>query len=140
MTSTLTLTVVSQEKKLLEKQVESVTAMSSQGEITILPFHIPLFTKVVTSVLRYETNGEEDTFVISDGFLTVSPDNEVIVMVDSATHVREISLEKAQQAVEDAKKTMLESKDNHELILAEASLKKAMLEIRVASKSKKQQF
>lgn len=130
----LKLTVVSQERKLLETEVESVTATTTQGEITVLARHIPLFTQLETGVLRYTANNTEYSIVASDGFLTVNPNNEVIVMVDTATLARDISVKQAEAAVAAAKETMKISEDRRELILAEASLKRAMLEIKVAQK------
>jgi F-type H+-transporting ATPase subunit epsilon len=130
----LKLTVVSQEKKLLETQVESVSAITTQGEITILPDHIPLFTQLQTGELRYTEAQKEYSIIASDGFLTINPNNEVIVMVDTATLARDISIKKAQEAIAAAKETMKLSEDRRELVLAEASLKRAMLEVKVAQK------
>lgn len=130
----LKLTVVSQERKLLETEAESVTAVTTQGEITVLARHIPLFTQLETGILRYTIGTTEHSIVASDGFLTVNPNNEVVVMVDSATLARDISVQKAEEAVAAAKETMKISEDRRELILAEASLKRAMLEIKVAQK------
>ena len=130
----LKLTVVSQEKKLLETEVESVSAMTTQGEITILARHIPLFTQLQTGELRYLEGEKEHSIIVSDGFLTMNPNNEVIVMVDTATLARDISVKQAEAAIEAAKETMKISEDRRELIMAEASLKRAMLEIKVAQK------
>ncbi|MCB9800699.1 MAG: ATP synthase F1 subunit epsilon [Pseudomonadales bacterium] len=130
----LKLTVVSQEKKLLETEVESVSAVTTQGEITVLARHIPLFTQLQTGELRYLEGDKEHSIVVSEGFLTVNPNNEVIVMVDTATLARDISVKQAEEAIAAAKETMKISEDRRELILAEASLKRAMLEIKVAQK------
>lgn len=130
----LKLTVVSQEKKLIETETESVSAVTTQGEITILARHIPLFTQLTTGELKYTTEKTEHSIIVSDGFLTVNPNNEVIVMVDSATLARDISVQKAEEAIQAAKETMKVSEDRRELIMAEASLKRAMLEIKVAQK------
>lgn len=132
------LTVVSQEKQLLKTKVEQITAPTVEGEITILPDHIGLFSKLQTGILSFLEEGKEQSIVISDGFITVSPDSTVTVMVDTATDERDISIEKAEQAVRDAKETIQASpEDRRELLMAEASLKRALLEIRVAQKSKK---
>ncbi|MBU0974814.1 ATP synthase F1 subunit epsilon [Patescibacteria group bacterium] len=133
----ITLTVVSQEKQLLQTKVDQITAPTVEGEITILPNHIALFSKLKTGELRYLEEAEEHSLVISNGFITVSPKSEVTVIVDSATLDRNISVSKAEQAVRDAKETMTKTSDQRELLLAEASLKRAMLEIRIAQKSKK---
>jgi F-type H+-transporting ATPase subunit epsilon len=132
------LTVVSQEKQLLKTQVEQITAPTMTGEITILPEHIGLFSKLQTGELRYLINGKEESMVISDGFITVTPDSTVTVMVDTATFARDISIQKAEEAVKNAREAIKSSPENRrELLMAEASLKKALLEVRIAQKSKK---
>lgn len=132
------LTVVSQERQLLKTEVAQITAPTVEGEITVLPDHIGLFSKLETGELRFLINGTEETIIISEGFITVSPDSTVTVMVDTATHARDISIEKAQEAVKAAKEMIQSSpEDRRELLMAEASLKRALLEIRVAQKSKK---
>lgn len=129
---TLRLIVVSQERQLLNEVVDSVSAPSSEGEITILPGHLPLFTQLQLGILTYRQGGEAQDIVVSRGFLDVSPDNEITVMVDTATHAREISMQKAEKAVNAAEETMkTASRDQREFILAEASLRQAMLEMKV---------
>lgn len=131
------LTVVSQEEQLLQTQVDQISAPTVEGEITILPKHIALFSKLKTGELRYLEGSNEQSLVVSDGFITVSPESEVTVMVDSATLARDISETKAKEAIEAAKATITSTSDRRELLMAEASLKRAMLEIRIAQKSKK---
>jgi F-type H+-transporting ATPase subunit epsilon len=131
------LRIVSQEKELLSVEVESVSAPTSEGEITILYKHIPLFSKLNTGQLIYRVGKEENIVVVSEGFLNISPTSEVTVMVDSGVLARDISLEKAEKAIKDAHETMEKTQDQRELIMAEASLRQAMIEIRVAQKTKK---
>lgn len=131
------LTVVSQERQLLTAEVNSVTAPGSQGELTILPHHIPVFTQLQAGVLTFRQGKEDNQIVISKGFLDVAPNNEVTVMVDMAVHARDISLEKAEHAIQAAQETMTTTQDRRELLLAEASLKQALLEAKVARSTKK---
>jgi len=133
--SKLQLTVVSQERQLLQEQVDSVTAPASDGEVTILPEHISLVTTLDQGELIYRSNGTESSIVVSNGFLTVGSNNQVIVMVDSAVHAREISLKKSQEAIEAAKSAITISRNRQELLMAEAALRLALLEVRVAERS-----
>lgn len=137
MTKKITLTIVSQEKQLLKTQVDQVSAPTKLGEVTILPNHIPLFGKLVAGELVYKLNQEDHSFFVSDGFLSVSPDSEVTIIADAASFARDISVQKAQEAIEQAQAILVKSQDQRELLMAEASLKRAMLEIRIAQKSKR---
>ena len=134
---TFPLHIVSQERKLVSVEVESVSIPTSEGEITILADHIPLFTKVKTGELVYRQGSEIVSVVVSNGFMNVSPEGEVKVMVDSGVLDRNISLEKAQTAIKAAQETMEKTQDQRELMMAEASLRQAMMEVKVAQKTKK---
>jgi len=79
----LKLQIVSQEKELLSTDAEAVSAQAVQGMITILPGHIPLFTRIKEGELLYMKNEVWKSIAVSDGFLTVSPSDEVTIMVDS---------------------------------------------------------
>lgn len=134
---TFNLQVVSQEKELLNTEVEAVSAPTVDGEITILTDHIPLITQLTVGELQYKQNNRWESVAVAKGFLSMSPDNQLTVMVDSATHARDISLQKAEEAVKRAKETLKSSSDREELIRAEASLRLALIEVQVAQKSRK---
>jgi F-type H+-transporting ATPase subunit epsilon len=131
------LQVVSQERELISQEVESLTVPTQVGEVTILPDHAPLFSKVMAGVMMYRTAGEERFFVVSNGFLDVSDANKVTVLVDSAVADREISEKRAQAAIQAANETMSKTVDQRELLMAEASLRQAMLELKIAQKTRR---
>lgn len=133
----LTLKIISQERKLLEEVVDKVSLPSLEGEITILPHHAALLSELESGYLRFTQNGEEQGVVVSQGFVDVHPSGVVTVLVDSAVQARDISEEKVRQAIEAAQKTMSQSEDQRELMMAEASLRLAMLELKVAQRTKK---
>lgn len=132
----LHITIISQERQLETVDAEQITVVTVDGEITILPGHIPLFARLQTGELRYKMGDSVTSFVVSKGFIDVAPDNTVTVLVDTAVAAREISLEKAEAAIKAAQETMANSEDQQELIMAEASLRLALLEIKVAQKTK----
>lgn len=133
----LHLKVVSQEKALLDTSADSVTAVTTEGTITILPGHIPLFTKLDTGELTFRNERTEHAIVVSKGFLTIAPNNEITVMADTAVDEREISMQKAELAMKQAQETLKVSVDQRERIMAEASLRRALLEIKVAQRTKR---
>ncbi len=134
--SKLRLEIVSQEKKLLDLQVDEVTAPASSGEITILADHIPLFTKLNPGEIRYRLNGKEYLVLVAQGFLNVDSDGHVTVIVDSAFEARELSLKKAQTAINEAKASLKTAKSKTELIKAEAALRFALLQEKIAQKTR----
>lgn len=131
------LTIVTQDKELVSTEIDSITAPTEEGEVTILPNHVPLFSKLKPGELIYRNGADTNSMVISKGFIDKGPDNKLMVIVDSAVHAREISLEKAQAAVKAAQESMSQNINQHEMMMAEASLRQALLEIKVAQKTKR---
>lgn len=134
---TLLLKVITQESQLLEQEVDSVTLPTVEGQITVLPHHIPLFTKIQTGEMTFRVGHEEQSVVVSDGFIDVSPQNTVTVMVDTAIRSADIDLLKAEEAKRRAEETMAQKLDERDFVLAEASLRKALMEIQAFNKRKK---
>lgn len=132
----LQITIISQEQQRPPVEADKISVMTTDGEITVLPGHIPLFSRLETGELRYTNQDQETSFAVSKGFIDVGPDNTVTVLVDTAVAAREISLEKAEAAVRAAQETMATSEDQQELLLAEASLRLALLEVKMAQKTK----
>lgn len=134
---TLALHVVSQEKELLSQEVDSLTIPTAAGVITVLPGHIPLFSRVKLGVMTYRLGKTENFLIVSDGFLDVTTDYKIMVMVDNGTLDRDISEQKAEAAVKAAHETMTKTVDQRELLMAEASLRLAMLELQMAQRTRK---
>lgn len=133
----LTLKIITQEKQLLTEEVESVSVPSVTGELTILPGHVPLFTKIQTGDVVYRLKNQEHSVVVADGFMDVGPNNKVTLMVDTAVRSSEIDVLKAEQAKQRAEEMMKEKLDQRDFMMAEASLRKAMMEIQTFNKRKK---
>jgi F-type H+-transporting ATPase subunit epsilon len=136
-TKKLQLVVVSQNQQLLDQAVDSITVPALEGEMTILPHHIPLFTPLTAGEVVYRTGPQTASLVVSKGFLDIGPEGSVTIMVDAAVHDRDISMQKAEEAVRNAQQTLIQSKDAAELLRAEAELRRALLEIKVAQKTKR---
>lgn len=77
--ATLTVSVISPERKLFEGEVESVVAPAHDGEVGILPNHAPLMTLLGEGTLRLG----ERRFRVKGGFLQVV-NNAVRVLTEEA--------------------------------------------------------
>jgi F-type H+-transporting ATPase subunit epsilon len=131
----LHLTIVTQEKELMSQDVDSITAMTTSGEVTILPEHIPLMTKLQDSELIFRRDGKENGIAVYGGFLNVEPENKVVVLADTAMRSEEISEAKAEEARKRAEATMQQEKLNAtEMAIAEGELRKAILQLKIARK------
>lgn len=132
-----TLEVVTQEKSVLTETVDSVTVPTEAGEITVLADHIPLFTRLLPGQLTYRKHGQETLYAVTGGFLDVSPTNVVTVLADSALRSDEINVQKAEAAIENAKKALAESDDIKDTLRIEMELRNAVIQANVARKGKR---
>lgn len=133
----LKIKIVSQQRELAAEQADQLIAQTADGQVTILPGHLPLFSRLTPGELIYRQDGQDHAFAVSGGFIDVGLKNTVMVMVDVATDARDISVQKAEQAIQAAQQTLAKSRDQRELMMAEASLRQALLEVKIAQKSKK---
>ncbi len=134
----LHLTIVTQEKELLTEEVDSITAMTTSGEVTILPGHVPLMTKLSDTEFVYRSKGQAKSLAVTGGFMNVEPGNKVIVLADAAIRSEDIDEAKAQEARKKAyEATQNEKLSGTEMRIAEGELRKAILELKVASKRRK---
>lgn len=137
-TKTLHLIILTQEKQLLDTEITSLTVDTVQGQITVLPGHIPLFSKLSAGELWFRTESKtiasEHTFSVAGGFLDVSPDGTITVLADHAIRADDISVAKAEEAKRQAEEVMAAKTSQRDFQIAEASLKQALNDLRVARK------
>lgn len=137
MSNKLKLTIVSQEEKILDQEVDSITLPTANGLITILKDHQSLISKLAFGELSYQVDGEKHEMLLTQGFVNKKPDNQVLVVVDSAFSSRELNDEKIKAAVAKAKEAYKITKDKRELLMIETSLKQLFWELQLANKKKR---
>ena len=93
--------VVTPEETALDQKAESVVLPLYDGEIGILPNHIPLVAQLVDdAMVRVEREGEDDLRIAVDGgFLSVT-EQGVTVLAESAEFDSEIDEAAAQRDAE----------------------------------------
>ncbi|HKY73741.1 MAG TPA: ATP synthase F1 subunit epsilon [Patescibacteria group bacterium] len=134
MAKKLKLIIVTQERELLNVEIDQVTVPTSSGQVTILPDHSPLFTQLQTGELIYKAEGKPSSVVVSSGFMDVAPNNVVTILSDTATLESDITIAKAEEAKRKAEESMAQKQDRRSFIVAEASLRKALVELKIARK------
>ena len=95
----LTLEIVTPEAKVYSDTIDSVVIPTVEGEIGILPGHIPLLTQVASGELRVQKGNETLFLAVSGGFAQVD-DLHVRVLAENAISEEKID----ESAVENAMK------------------------------------
>ena len=68
---TITLEIVTPEARVFSDSVEYVVIPTVEGEIGILPGHIPLLTQVADGELRIQRGGKTESLVVGSGFAQI---------------------------------------------------------------------
>ena len=107
MSEQLNLEVVTPHRTVLVEDVESVTLPGIEGELGILPEHIPLLTTLDTGIMSYKSSsGKTQAIAVHWGYAQVEG-NSVRVLAELAETADEIDIERAKDAEKKAKDILI---------------------------------
>ncbi len=132
----LKLKIITPRKVVLEEEVASVSAPTIDGEITVLTHHINLFTRLTEGVVRIKTEKKEDYLAVGGGYLQTNGEN-VNLLVSRAYHQSEIDERLTNQAIEDAKKILRESKDEVQRAEAMTAIRRSIVDMKLIKRRKR---
>lgn len=125
--------LITPEKIAYEAEVDSVTLPTADGEITILPGHIPLVSQLGNGELMIKSVGKEHSFAVAGGFVSVA-EGAIRVLAESADHADEIDLQRSEEARERAEKLRDQAQGEMEIAEASVALERALAQIKVAQR------
>ncbi|MEK7545689.1 MAG: ATP synthase F1 subunit epsilon [Patescibacteria group bacterium] len=115
------------ERVAVRAKIRQVSIPTTEGEITVLPDHLPLVAPIRAGELRLvDEKGEEMLLAVSGGFVTVHPpvkdagashgasDNRVAVLADTADRADELDFKAIEEAVKRAEQVLAEKHDDEE--------------------------
>ncbi|HCC22193.1 ATP synthase F1 subunit epsilon [Candidatus Uhrbacteria bacterium RIFOXYC2_FULL_47_19] len=108
------------ERVVEDRPAESVTLPTQEGEITVLPGHIPLVATLKSGMITLRHGTEETFLAVSGGFVEIRPDGRVIILADTADRAEELDLEKVEEARERARLALEEKRGLDEVSSAAA--------------------
>ncbi|WP_058300311.1 F0F1 ATP synthase subunit epsilon [Gorillibacterium timonense] len=130
--STFRLEIVTPERKVFDHDVNMIVVEGVEGQLGILPNHIPLLTPLKISPVRIKTDGrEEEVVALGGGFMEVRKD-KVVILAETAELPTDIDLSRAEEAKRRAESRLLHQ-DEYDAVRAELALKRAVNRINVAS-------
>ena len=100
----LTLEIVTPEGRVYSDTVDTVVLPTVQGEIGILPGHLPLLTQIEDGELRVQKGNSTESLACGRGFVEIAGD-KVSVLAEQAINVAAIdenAVENACRRAEDA--------------------------------------
>jgi len=127
---TLTVSVVTPDGPVLEDTYDMVSCVAENGELGILPGHIPLVAPLTISAIRLKREDSTEQIAVNGGFLEVRPD-KVTILAQSAEKPADIDVERAKEAKARAEQRLQSEEDHIDFKRAELALKKAMNRLKV---------
>ncbi|HET7537119.1 MAG TPA: ATP synthase F1 subunit epsilon [Candidatus Didemnitutus sp.] len=106
----LTLEIVTPEAKVYSDTIDSVVIPTVEGEIGVLPGHIPLLTQVAHGELRIAKGSSSQLLAVSGGFAQIDGD-VVRVLAEFAIDEAKIDENAVEAAMKRAEAELKEAKD-----------------------------
>ena len=125
----LTLDVVTPNGVTFSDTVDSVSVEGIDGEIGILPDHIPLFTALKISIVTFKKDNTTDYIAVMGGFLDVV-NNKVTILSRSAEVASNIDVLRVKQDKEKAERDLMEKSGDDRFESAQREVVKSHARLR----------
>jgi len=130
MANTIKLEIVTPEAKIFSDDVDMVTLTGTEGEMGILPQHMPLMTELVAGEIVAQKGRETIYLAVGDGFVQVTGDR-VAVLTEMAINAENIDAAKAEEALRRAEARLAEKITGEEAARVQAALVHATTQLKV---------
>jgi F-type H+-transporting ATPase subunit epsilon len=130
MAETLNLEVVTPDGKAYSEDVEMVTLTGVQGEMGILPQHIPLMTRLVPGEMILRQRGRDLFVAVGEGLVQVTG-ARVSILTDMAVAADKIDETAAEDARRRAQARLREKLSDEEVATTNAALARSLALLRV---------
>ena len=128
--ATIKLEIVTPETKTFSEDVDMVTLTGVEGEMGILPQHMPLMTQLVAGEIIARKGAETIFLAVGDGFVQVTGER-VAVLTDMAIKADDIDEAKAEEARQRAEARLAEKITGEEMASASAALAHSLAQLKV---------
>ena len=131
MTGTLTFTIVTPDAVVYSRDVQMVTLPAIQGQIGVLPGHIPLLTQIVPGeVIVREGDGQETFLAVGEGLVEVTG-TRVAIVTDMAVAADSIDEAKAEEARQRAAARLRDKLEDEEVAAVNGALARSLAQLHV---------
>src|SRR5690349_3883655 len=136
MAATIKLEIVTPEAKTFSDDVDMVTLNGGEGEMGILPQHMPLMTQLVAGEIIAQKAGETIFLAVGDGFVQVTGER-VSVLTDMAIRAENIDEAAAEEARKRAEARLAQKLSDEDAAMVQASLTHALTQLEVKRRRRK---
>jgi F-type H+-transporting ATPase subunit epsilon len=130
MDNTLRLEIVTPEAVAYSDDVDMVTLPGVEGQMGILPQHVPLMTQMVPGEMIVRKGGQDRFLAVGEGFVEITGDR-VAILTDMAVAAESIDEAKAEEARQRAQARLRERMSAEEVASVNAALARSLAQLRV---------
>jgi F-type H+-transporting ATPase subunit epsilon len=123
--------LVTAEGRLVSREADFVIAPGAEGDLGVLPRHIPLLTPLRAGEVTVRNEGNDEYLFVAGGFLEVLPD-KVLILADAAERAEDIDEARAEEARRRAQQLLEEKVEGADTAAAAAALERAVMRLKVA--------
>lgn len=131
--NTILLEIVTPERKVYSQEANMVVVKGAEGELGILPNHIPFVTTLRIAPVRVKKGNDEDVIAVHGGIMEVRKD-KIVILADSAELPEDIDTERARASKERAERRLRARQDSIDTKRAELALQRAINRLEVHSR------
>lgn len=133
------LKVITPSKIVIDESVVSVTAPSTEGEITVLPRHQKLFTLLQEGIITIRRSGKDEDFLAIGGGYLETDGKQITILVSRAYGQDEVDQHLVKKAMEEAQKVLHDTKDKQQQAEAFASMRRSQIDMKLLQKRRHRQ-
>ncbi len=130
MADTLKLEIVTPDATVYSEDVHMVTLPALEGQIGVLPHHVPLMTQMIPGEMIVRKNGHETFLAVGEGLVLVTG-NQVSIVTDMAVAAESIDEAKAEEARQRAAARLRDKISDEEVATVNASLARSLAQLKV---------
>lgn len=130
MAKTIRVDIVTPDRLAYSGDVNMVIARATDGDLGILPRHVPLIAALDTWPLRLLIDETEHQVSLCGGFIEVQPE-KITILAGCAELPEEIDVERAEAAKQRAEERLAAKSGDIDMVRAQASLTRAVVRLQV---------
>lgn len=130
MASILKLQIVTPEGMAYNQNAEMITLPGVEGQLGILPEHVPIMTQLVPGEIIVQRDGRDEYLAVGQGLVEITGDH-VAILTDMAVAAESIDEAKAEEARQRAAARLREKLSAEEVASVNAAMARSLAQLHV---------
>jgi len=130
MADTMMLEIVTPDATVFSEKVKMVTLQTLEGQLGVLPLHVPLLTQMIPGEMIVRQDGHDQFLAVGEGLALITG-TRVAIITDMAVAADSIDEAKAEEARQRAAARLRDKISDEEVASVNASLARSLAQLKV---------